>query len=88
MSPDHLCKEGLAEREDIEISSNNIAIFTITFYGTHNNVHFYLFGFVTSIFYWIYQSGTDLYNTLLFIGIWFSILTTRNHNEYHYQTLP
>ena len=67
MSPDHLYKEGLAELEDIEIPSNIIVIFTILlviFYGTHNNVHFYLFEFITSIFYQIYQLGSDLHDML------------------------
>ena len=74
MSLDHLCKEGPAEVEDIEIPSNIIFIFTIllvTFYGTHNNVHFYLFGFITTVLYQTFQSGADLYGAII---CWYLII--------------
>ena len=53
MSPDHLCEEGLAHREDIEIPSQIIFSFLtilIFLYGIHLNGHFYFFKLTTRIF--------------------------------------
>ena len=53
MSPDHLCEEGLANREDIEIPFNIIFSFSIILiflYRIHLSGHFYLFELITRIF--------------------------------------
>ena len=58
MSPDHLCEEGLAYREEIEIPFNIILSFSIILiflYGIHLKGHFYLFRLITRIFLWIYN---------------------------------
>ena len=46
MSPDHLCEEGLAHQEEIEIPFNVTLFFSILLIistGIHLNGHFYIF---------------------------------------------
>ena len=89
MSMDHLCKEGPAEVEDIEIPSNIIFIFTIYWspFMELTIKHIFIFldsllVFFTGLFNW------DLtYMTCYFIGISSSILTAYSHKEYHHWTL-
>ena len=53
MSSDHLCEEGPAHREDIEIPFYAIFLFSkilIFFNRIHLNAHFYFFGLVIRIF--------------------------------------
>ena len=79
MSPDHLCEEGLAHREEIEIPFNIIFSFSIILiflYGIHLNRHFYLFGLVTRIFLWIYHLLSRLHHALLY---WYFILHFNHH---------
>ena len=81
MSPDHLCEEGLAYREDIEILFNIIfsfSIILILLYGIHLNGHFYLFGLITRIFFWIYNLLSRLHPLLFY---WYFILCFNHHAE-------
>ena len=58
MSSDHLCEEGQAYREDIEIPFHIIFTFStilIFLYGIHPNGDFYFFGLTTRIFLWTYN---------------------------------
>ena len=74
MSPDHLCEEGLAHREDIEISFHIIFSFStiLTFlYGIHLNAHIYFFRLTTRIFLWTYSFLSRIYHVLLY---WYFIL--------------
>ena len=79
MSPDHLCKEGLAYREEIEIPFNivfSFSIILILLYGIHLNGHFYLFGLITRIFLWIYNLLSRLHHMLFY---WYFILCFNHH---------
>ena len=74
MSLDHLCEEGPAHREDIDITFHVIFLFsTILFflYGIHLNAHFYLFGLIIRIFSHAYQFLSEIYRVLLY---WYFIL--------------
>ena len=74
MSPDHLCEEGLAHREEIEIPFNVILFFSIPLtisYRIHLNRHFYLFGLIARILFWIYHLWSRLYHTLFY---WYFLL--------------
>ena len=74
MSLDHLCEEGLAHREEIEIPFNVILAFSILLiisYGIHLNRHFYLFGLLTRIFFWIYHLWSRLHHALFY---WYFLL--------------
>ena len=73
MSMDHLCEEGLAYREEIEIPFNIIFFFftiLILFYGIHLNGHFYFFGLITRSFFQIYDLLSS-YIVCYFIGTLF-----------------
>ena len=79
MSPDHLCEEGPAYKEEIEIPFNIILSFSIILillYGIHLNRHFYLFGLITSIFLWIYHLLSRLHHVLFY---WYFILCFNHH---------
>ena len=74
MSSHHLCEEGLAHREDIEISFHVIFSFStilIFLYGIHLNAHFNFFGLTTRIFLWTYHFFSGIYHMLFY---WYSIL--------------
>ena len=74
MSPDHICEEGLAHREDIEIPFHVIFSFStilIFLYGIHLNAHFYFFGLISRIFSCAYQFLSEIYCVLLY---WYFIL--------------
>ena len=74
MSPDYLCEEGLAYREDIEIPFHIIFTFSpilIFLYGIHLNGHFYFFGLTTRIFLWTYNLLFRIYCVLFY---WYFIL--------------
>ena len=69
MSPDHLCEEGLAHREEIEIPFNVILSFSILLiisYGIHLNGNFYFFGLIARIFFWIYHLWSRLHHALFY----------------------
>ena len=69
MSPDHLCDEGLAHREDIEIPFHVIFLFStilLFLYRIHLNAHFYFFGLIIRIFSWTYKFLLEIYRTLLY----------------------
>ena len=69
MSPDHLCEEGPAYREEIEIPFNIILSFSIILillYRIHLNEHFYLFRLITRIFLWIYHLLSRLHHVLFY----------------------
>ena len=79
MSPDHLCEEGLAYREEIEIPFNIILSFSILLiisYGIHLNGHFYLFGLITRIFLWIYHLWCRTHHALFY---WYFLLCFNHH---------
>ena len=79
MSPDHLCEEGLAYTEEIEIPFDIIFSFPIILiflYRIHLNRHFYLFGLITRIFLWIYHLLSRLHHALLY---WYFILYFNHH---------
>ena len=79
MSLDHLCEEGLAYREEIEIPFNIIFSFSIILiflYGIQLNGHFYLFRLITRIFLWIYHLLSRLHHALLY---WCFILCFNHH---------
>ena len=79
MSLDHLCEEGLAYREEIEIPFNVILSFSILFiisYGIHLNGHFYLFGLIIRIFFWIYHLWSRLHHVLFY---WCFLLCFNHH---------
>ena len=74
MSPDHLCEEGPAYREDIEIPFNSIFSFLIILiflYGIHLNGHFYFFRLTTRIFLWTYHLLSRIHRVLFY---WYFIL--------------
>ena len=74
MSPDHLCEEGPACKEDIEIPFHIIFSFStilIFLHGIHRNTHFYFFGLTTRIFLWTNNSLSAIYHTLFY---WYFIL--------------
>ena len=82
MSPDHLCEEGPAEFEEIEVP------FSITFllfilltisYVIHFNGHFYIFGLIARIFLRIYSIWTTVQDTIFY---WYFILHF-NYNIKH-----
>ena len=90
MSPDHLCKEGPAELEEIEIPFNIVVILPFCYLLSMELTITYIFTFldlspVPSIGF-INQALT--YTTCYFIGIWFVNLIVRGQREYHHQTLP
>ena len=79
MSPDHLCEEGLAYREEIEIPFNIIFSFSIILIllnRIHLNGHFYLFRLITRIFLWIYNLLSRLHHILFY---WYFILCFNHH---------
>ena len=79
MSPDHLCEEGPAYREEIEIPFNIIYSFSIILiflYGIHLNGHFYLFRLIIRIFLWIYQLCSNVSHVLFY---WYFILCFNHH---------
>ena len=87
MSPDHLCKEGPAYREEIEIPFNIIfsfSIILILLYGIHLNGQFYLFGLMSRIFLWIHHLVSKLHHALLY---WYFILCFNHHAEQKKTTL-
>ena len=69
MSLDHLCKEGQAYREDIEIPFH--IIFSFSTIGIHLNEHYYFFGLTTRIFLWTYNLLSGIYCVLFY---WYFIL--------------
>ena len=74
MSRDHLCEEGPAHREDIEIPFHIIFSFStilIFLYGIHLNTHFYFFGLIIRIFLWTYNFLSGIYCVLFY---WYFIL--------------
>ena len=74
MSLDHLCEEGLAYREDIEIPFNitfSFLIILIYLCGIHLNGHFYFFGLTTRIFLWTYNLLSRIHHMLFY---WYFIL--------------
>ena len=74
MSPEHLCEEGPAYREDIEIPFHIILSFStilVFLYRIHLNVHFYLFRLTTRIFVWTYNFLSGIYCMLFY---WYFIL--------------
>ena len=79
MSLDHLCEEGLAYREEIEIPFNIIfsfSIILILLFRIHLNGHFYLFGLITRIFLRIYNLLSRLHHVLFY---WYFILCFNHH---------
>ena len=87
MSPDHLCEEGPANREDIEIPFHIIFSFStilIFLYGIYPNRHFYFFGLTTRIFLWMYNFLSGIYRMLLY---WYFILCF-NHYTGQKKTTP
>ena len=87
MSLDHLCEEGLAHREDIEIPFHVIFLFsTILFflYRIHLNAHFYFFGLIIRIFSRTYQFLSEIYRVLLY---WYFILRFNHYVEHQLQIL-
>ena len=81
MSPDHLCEEGLAYREEIEIPFNIILFFSILLiisYKIHLNGHFYLFGLIARLFFWINHLWSRLHHTLFY---WYSLLCFNHYIE-------
>ena len=87
MSPDHLCEEGLAHREDIEMPFHIIFSFStilIFLYGIHLNAHFYFFGLTTRIFLWTYNFLSGIYRMLFY---WYFILCF-NHYVGQKSTTP
>ena len=68
MPLNHLCEEGPAHREEIEIPFYVILFFTSLLifisYGIHLNGHFYLFGLIARIFFWIYHLWSRLHHAL------------------------
>ena len=79
MSLNHLCEEGPAYREEIEIPFNIIFSFSIIMmllYRIHLNGHFYLFGLKTRIFLWIYNLLSRLHHVLFY---WYFILHFNHH---------
>ena len=78
MSPDHLCEEGLAYREEIEIPFNIILSFSIILillYRIIHYGHFYLFRLITRIFLWIYHLLFRLHHMFY----WYFILRFNHH---------
>ena len=74
MSPDHLCEEGLAHREDIEIPFHIIFSFStilIFLYEIYLNGHFNFFRLTTRIFLWTYKFLSGIYHVLFY---WYFIL--------------
>ena len=87
MSLDHLCEEGLANREDIEIPFHIIFSFStilIFLYGIHLNRHFYFFRLTTRIFLWTYNFLSRIYRKLFY---WYFILYF-NHFTGQKKTTP
>ena len=87
MLPDHLCEEGLAYGEDIEIPFHVIFSFStilIFLYGIHLNRHFYFFGLTTRIFLWTHNFLSGIYHVLFY---WYFILHF-NHCMGHMKTTP
>ena len=74
MSPDHLCEEGPAHREDIKIPFHVIFSFSMILpflYGIHLNAHFYFFGLIIRILSQTYKFLSDIYCILC---SWYFIL--------------
>ena len=69
MSPDHLCEEGPAHREDIEIPFHVIFSFStilIFLCGIHLNTHFYFFQLTTKIFLQTYNFASVIFQVLFY----------------------
>ena len=87
MSLDHLCEEGPAHREEIEIPFNVILFFSILLtilYGIHLNGHFYLFRWIARILFWIYHLWSRLHHMLFY---WYFLLCF-NHYIRQKETTP
>ena len=87
MSPDNLCEEGPAYREEIDIHFNIILSFSLLLiisYGIHLNGHFDLFGLIARIFFWIYHLWSRLHHMLFY---WYFLLCF-NHYIRQKQTTP
>ena len=87
MSLDHLCEEGLANREEIDIPFHIIFSFStilIFLYGIHFNRHFYFFRLTTRIFLWTYNFISGIYPVLFY---WYFILCF-NHCAGQKKTTP
>ena len=87
MSPDHLCEERPAYREEIEIPFNvvfSFSIILILLYRIHLNGHFHLFRLITIIFLWIYHLLSRLHHGLVY---WYFILHF-NHHPGQMKTAP
>ena len=77
MSPDHLCEEGLAYREEIPFNIIfSFSIILILLYGIQLNGHFYPFRLITRIFLWIYNLLSRLHCVLFY---WYFILCFNHH---------
>ena len=74
MSPDHLCEEGPAYQEEIEIPFNVILFFSILLtisYRIHLNGHFYILGFIDRTLFWIHELWSRLQHMLFY---WYFLL--------------
>ena len=82
MSLDHLCEEGSAEFEEIEVPISIIffllVLLTIS-YMIHFNGHFYIFGLIVKTFLWIYGIWTTVQDAIFY---WYFILHF-NYNIKH-----
>ena len=90
MSPDHLCEEGLANREGIDIPFNIILSFSILLtisYRIHLNEHFDLYGLIARIFFGYITCGPG-YITRCFTGIFFYISIITSSKRKQHWTLP
>ena len=79
MSPDHLCEEGLAHQEEIQIPFNVIvfsATLLITLYGICFNAHFYFFRGIAKVLFWIYDLGSRSQHALFY---WYFLLHFNCH---------
>ena len=78
---DHLCEEGPAHREDIEIPFHVVFSFSMILlflYGIHFNVHFYFFGFIIWILSRTHDFLSDIYCRLFY---WYFILLSNHYAD-------
>ena len=85
MSPDHLCEEGPAHREDIKIPFHVIFSFSailLFLYRIHLNAHFYFFGLIIRILSQTHKFLLDINRILLY---WYFILQFNYYTGHNVQ---
>ena len=82
MSPDHLCEEGPAEFEEIEVPFSIIFFLSVLLailYTIHHNGHFYIFGLLARLFLRTYGIWTIIQDIIPYWYLNYISIMIRDH---------